>query len=347
MPPGNNELLGTNESTSNETIYPVPVAAGSCDVRIDVQVVSAVVAAQFPDLAGAPVRLFGAGWDNELYSVGPEWIFRFPKRAERVPWLRREIQIMAVAGSALGPAIPRFERSGTGSDLFPYPFVGYRRLAGIGADESPVTDLASLAADIGGLLSVLHRLDASEIPATPDAWEREPWSDLRADLAEQADLIRPLLAPDLLARARPYLAGEVAEPPQDGPCRFIHNDICPDHLLVDPATGRLTGLIDFTDAMNGEVVLDFVGLIGIGGYDFISQAAASYDLPLGAGFEAKLRWLARTLTLTWLADATRDDPHNLGKHLTWVERAFRDWRPGTDPGNDRAAEGVSAGSIGG
>jgi aminoglycoside phosphotransferase (APT) family kinase protein len=302
----------------------VAVAEGSCDVRIDAGVVSAVVAAQFPDLAGAPVRLFGAGWDNEIYSAGPEWIFRFPKRAERVPWLSREIQIMAVVGDALGTAIPRFERSGTGSGLFPYPFVGYRRLAGVAADQSPVSNLAGLAADIGGLLGVLHRIDASEIPATPEAWERAPWSELRADLTAQADLIAPLLAPDLLARAGPYLAGEVAEPPQDGPRRFIHNDICPDHLLVDPATGRLTGLIDFGDAMNGEAVLDFAGLIGIGGYDFISQAAASYTLPLGAGFEAKLRWLARTLTLTWLADAARDNPHDLGKHLTWIERAFRD-----------------------
>jgi hypothetical protein len=31
------------------------------------------------------------------------------------------------------------------------------------------------------------------------------------------------------------------------------------------ASGRLTGLIDFTDAMVGEVVHDFAGLIGIGG----------------------------------------------------------------------------------
>lgn len=302
--------------------YPVPVGQGSCDVLIDVQVVSAVVAAQFPEFAGAPVRLFGGGWDNELYSVGAEWIFRFPKRAERVPWLTREIQIMAVAGPALGAAVPRFEHVGAASDLFPYPFVGYRRLSGVGADQSPVIDLAGLGADIGRLLSLLHRIDARDIQQTPEAWEHAPWSDLRAELTAEADLIRPLLAPDLLAKAKPYLAGEVAEPRQDGPSRFIHNDICPDHLLVNPGTGRLTGLIDFTDAMTGEVVLDFAGLIGLGGYDFVRQVTASYDLPLNAGFDAKLGWLARILTLTWLADAARDDPDNIGKHLTWVERAF-------------------------
>ena len=300
------------------------VSERSSDVRLDAWVVSGVVAAQFPELAGAPVRLFGAGWDNELYSVGAEWIFRFPKRAKRVPWLIREIQIMAVVGRVLGDIMPRFEHIGEASDLFPYPFVGYRRLFGIGADQSAAADLRGLSADLGRLLSLLHGIDAGDIPPTPDAWEHEPWSHLRTDLVAHADIVRPLLAPDVRAKAGPYLAGEIGEPPQDGPCRFIHNDICPDHLLVDPATGRLTGLIDFTDAMTGEVVLDFVGLIGIGDYEFIRQVAANYDLPLGAGFDAKLGWLARTLTLTWLGEAADDDPVNIPKHLNWVERAFRD-----------------------
>jgi hypothetical protein len=69
-------------------------------------------------------------------------------------------------------------------------------------------------------------------------------------------------------------------------------------------------------------VLDFVGLIGVGGYDFIAAAAASYDLPLGAGFWPKLNWLARTLTLSWLADAASNTPADVGKHVTGVTRAF-------------------------
>lgn len=100
-------------------------------------------------------------------------------------------------------------------------------------------------------------------------------------------------------------------PAQDGPQRFIHNDVCPDHLIVNARTGRLVGLIDFTDAMVGEVVLDFVGLIGIGGYEFISQVVSCYDLPAGNDFRSKLEWLARTLTLTWLAEAADHDPGDI------------------------------------
>lgn len=292
---------------------------------------SGLVAAQFPDLGGQAVSRLGCGWDHEVFCIGGEWIFRFPRRAERVPWLVREIQITVLvaetldASGAVGPApaaIPVFERIGSPCDAFPYLFVGYRRVPGVGADLVCAPDAGGLAADIGGLLSALHRVDPSRVPPTPDGWEHEPWSELRTELAVVASLIRPLLGPDLLAEAEPYLAGEVSEPPQDGPERFIHYDICPDHLIVDADTGRLNGLIDFTDAMVGDPVHDFVGLIGLGGYGFINRVAEAYDLPLGDGFGAKLEWLCRVLALTWLADAAADDPASIGKLLSWVGCAF-------------------------
>ena len=283
---------------------------------------SGLVDAQFPDLARRTVTRYGSGWDHELFCVGGKWIFRFPRRAERVPWLAREIQITAIAAETLGTAVPVFERVGEPCEAFPYLFVGYRLVPGVGADLACARDLAGLAADIGAVLAALHRVDPSRVPPTPDGWEREPWSELRTELAAVADLVRPLLGPDLLAQAEPYLAGRAAEPPQDGPRRFIHNDICPDHLIVDAGTGRLNGLIDFTDAMVGDPALDFAGLIGLGGYRFIDRVVAGYDLPLADGFGAKLEWLSRVLTLTWLAEAAAYDPAGVGKLLSWVIRAF-------------------------
>ncbi|HXW46106.1 MAG TPA: aminoglycoside phosphotransferase family protein [Streptosporangiaceae bacterium] len=298
----------------------------SSDVSLDAGLVSELVAAQFGALAGTPVRSFGSGWDHDLFSVGPEWIFRFPKRADRVPWLLREIEILSVAGSRLGSLVPRFELIGAPSGRFRYPFVGYRRLPGIGADQVPASGpagLAALAADVGRLLTALHRIDPGLMPPAPAASDRGSWSaQVRADLAAAADAVRPLLRPDVRARAEPYLAGEVPEPPAAGPQRFLHNDLGPEHLLVDPLTGRLTGVIDFTDAMVGEAVHDFAGLIGIGGYDFIRRVTDCYDLALAESFWAKLEWLCRTLTLTWLAEAAAGDAAAIPMHQSWVVLAF-------------------------
>jgi aminoglycoside phosphotransferase (APT) family kinase protein len=290
--------------------------------HLDERVVAGLVASQFPDLAGAPVSRLGAGWDHELFAVGAEWILRFPRRQERVAWLLRERAVVALAAQAAGGMVPVFELAGKPAPQFPAPFVGYRRLPGVGAGQAGRGDLAGLAAGIGTLLGALHRIDPDRVPPTPDGWESEPWDGLRTELSAAAGLARPLLSPGLRQRAGPYLDGLVPAPPQDGQRRFVHNDICPDHVLVDPGTGLLTGLIDFTDAMVGDPVLDFAGLIGIGGYPFIGQVTRHYGLPLSAGFRGKLEWLSRMLTLTWLADAAATDPAAVPSRLSWVAHAF-------------------------
>lgn len=203
-----------------------------------------------------------SGWDHELLAVGQEWVFRFPRREDRVVWLMREREILEVVGETLKRRVPRFELIGRASPAFPYPFVGYRRIAGVEAARYGTHEVPTLARDVGTLLSELHRVDPHRIPPTPDAWEQETWATLRGDL------------------------------------------------------------VDFTDAMVGDPVLDMAGLIGIDGYRFIDEVLAHYGLALGDDYGAKLRWVTRTLTLTWLADATRHAPDALAKHLRRVARAF-------------------------
>lgn len=291
------------------------------DRYLDAELVARLIADQFPDSSQHAVELLGIGWDNELYSVDDQWVFRFPRRAECVPWLTREIQIMAIVSEEFGAMVPRFERLGQPSMSFPYPFVGYRYLAGVGVDQAGCVDLDTLARDIASLLTRVHRIDLGAIPPTPAGWEQERWADLGGELAAVADTVRPLLGEDLRVRAEPYLVGAVPAPDQRGPRRFVHNDICPDHLLVD-GHGRLAGLIDFTDAMAGDPVVDFVGLVGVAGRAFVHQVAASYELFLDDAFEAKLTWLSRVLTLSWIADAVAQDADSVAKHLLWVRRAF-------------------------
>jgi hypothetical protein len=215
----------------------------SSDRPLDEQVVAGLIAAQFPDLAGQPASRLPAGWDNELFRAGSEWILRFPRRADKVARLARESTIMAVVAETLAPRVPVFERIGQPSATFPYP-------------------------------------------------------------------------------VRPTWPGRCRGRPRTARSGSVHNVICAEHLIADPATGRLARLIDFTDDMAGDPVLDFVGLITVGGYGFVSQVVASYDLPLGDGFRARLEWLSRMRTLTWLADAADHDPGSVPAHLSLVARAF-------------------------
>lgn len=78
---------------------------------------------QFPGFAAQAVEYLHEGWDNSAFLVNGDWIFRFPKRRERQPWLESEIKALRwVSGQALPVArrplvrlAPRFVRRGSRS----------------------------------------------------------------------------------------------------------------------------------------------------------------------------------------------------------------------------------------
>ncbi len=294
------------------------------DRDLDEPLAERVISEQFPDLAELPVRRWDEGWDNEVYLVGDDWVFRFPKRAGTVEWLERERQILELVARATDVAVPRFERFGQPSDAFPYPYVGYRRVPGSPADEVVLDDYGALAGDLGRALSEIHAIDTKLVPPTPSDWENEDPEAVLHELVKDAEWVRPYLRGAIADAAEPYLRGEVRRPLFDGERRFLHNDIGPDHVLVTP-DGRLSGIIDFADAMVGDPVADFIGLVCVGGYAFVEDVVALYEHPLDDTFWDRLRWSSHVLYLRWLVDADDlDDEEDIAKHLRWVERAFAD-----------------------
>jgi len=55
---------------------------------VDEALARGLLAEQFPELAQLPIVLLGSGWDNTVYAVGGDWVFRFPRREVVLPGLR-------------------------------------------------------------------------------------------------------------------------------------------------------------------------------------------------------------------------------------------------------------------
>jgi len=292
--------------------------------ELDPDRVVVAIADQFPALAGLPVTRLGAGDDHEAFGVGDEWVVRVARRAEQAAWLAREREILTLAREALGSAAPRIELVGRPSQALPFPFAGHRRLVGIGADALARGPSVELAGDLGRALRSLHRIDPARVPPAPGPALLYRPERVAAEIVDAAGRIAPLLDPELCRRAEPYLTGARPVPPRDAPRRFIHNDMSPEHVIVDRRRGRLVGLIDFADATVGDPVIDFVGLIGLGGWPFIARVVAHYDLALGAGWADRLSWLVRVLTLRWLAIVAVRDPARVPVHREWVRHALAD-----------------------
>src|SRR4051812_37237619 len=117
-------------------------APWSCDRPLDADRVQALLSSGFPDLAGKPVRYFDEGWDSQLFVVGADLLFRFPKRAECERDLVGETALLPALARQLAPLrVPRFDYVGAAGPLFPYRFAGYAMLPGVQASTVAVEDM--------------------------------------------------------------------------------------------------------------------------------------------------------------------------------------------------------------
>jgi aminoglycoside phosphotransferase (APT) family kinase protein len=116
-------------------------------------------------------------------------------------------------------------------------------------------------------------------------------------------------------------ATSLTPPAFEGLLRFIHHDLSPEHLLVDPTTGRLTGILDWTDAILGDPVRDFVTLVTWRGWEFTEDVLRSYSHSVDRAFRERLDFMARLLSLMWLAYA-HEQRSEVAKHIEWVRNAY-------------------------
>ncbi len=304
---------------------------GRADRPLDAARVRRVLSAQFPDLAGAEPVFAGSGWDNDVYRAAG-WMFRFPRRKEVADLFDRECRVQELVAARLagGPlAVQRYKRMGTPGPDFPYPFLGYEPLAGVAADAIPAPrlDEDALAEALGRTLARLHTADPQPYQAAGVPTYDESPAVWAAGLAKRADAVASLLPDDLRDRAGGLLRGELEAPPP-GPSVVAHADVCPDHLLVDPETGRPTAIIDFGDLGLADPAVDFLACHHAFSSGFLERVLAAYDAPRDAGLEARIDFCSVVGALSWVDDCARieaarpDRPTDMPKHLRWVRNAL-------------------------
>jgi aminoglycoside phosphotransferase (APT) family kinase protein len=282
----------------------------------------AILERRFPDVRLDGLRHLGSGWEFDAYLSPGGWVFRLPRRPEGARELAREPPVLDLVRPVLAPdvAVPRPELFAHPGPDFPYPVVGHRLVEGVGADHPDVPEHPALPAQLGATLGRLHAVSTDRardagVDVDPDgvrAWDRE-----------MREVLDELRGTSPVADAALNRLPDEEEVPADyaGPLRFIHNDLCPDHVLVRRDTGELSGLIDWTDAALADPALDFVFPVTWRGWGFTEDLLASYGPTLDGGFVPRLRHLARVLSLVWLHEALERGVDER-KHLGWVENAF-------------------------
>jgi aminoglycoside phosphotransferase (APT) family kinase protein len=229
----------------------------SAEVVVDAGLASRLIAGQFPDLDLGSLSLLGEGWDNTVWLVDEQWVFRFPRREIAVPAVERQLAVLPELSPLVPLPIPRPIFSGLPDEGYPWPFFGTaflpgRELAGAGLDAAA---RAGLARPLGGFLRALHAAEvpgAGALPVDPfgrtDTARRVPRARSRlAEIAELGLWEAPEELDDL------FDSGLQLPPPRR--LAVVHGDLHFRHLLVD-GDGSPTAVIDWDDLCRADPSID-------------------------------------------------------------------------------------------
>lgn len=191
-------------------------------------------------LRAGSVRELGAGLDHAAYVVDDELVVRLVRGDGDRSRVTHEARLLTAVAAAVPVPVPEpvvvdGERG----------CLAYRRLRG-----TPVLGLAglpdhavALGATLGRFLAALHGVPGSaRLADVDDAPLREWLAEARAAYPR----VRTHVPRRHRAGVEAFLA---AEPPAAGGTPVLaHNDLGTEHVLVDPSTWEVTGILDWGDA---------------------------------------------------------------------------------------------------
>lgn len=259
--------------------------------------VAELVSTQFPKFSPVEASYLGEGCDSVAFVVNRHYVFRFPKRDDVEEQLLREMPLMDALAPRLPIAIPRYEFFGQPSASFSRHFGGYPLIDGTPAIhlDLPGVRLVALAPVIGIALSGLHGWDVANatgrgVPVTDiDAVIDEARSEALADF----DLMAPHAPGAPLGRWHTYLQVRPPRPARQASPVVVHADLAAEHVLCDPRSHTVTGIIDWSEIAIADAALDFAGMYHWGGSGFVEAILSSYTgPPLEPEAKERARYLA-------------------------------------------------------
>src|SRR5215472_1085999 len=242
------------------------------------------VRAGVPGFQVRSIVRIGEGVDNLAYEVNGELVVRFSKEsdpARRAELINAEAGLLAAVADISPLPVPQ--------PLFTDPDRGclaYAKLPGVPLLDLPLPQrlarAPAAAAALGRFLAALHAAPAGQTAQLVDH-DEEPMAEWRDEAAiNYAAVIRAIPA-DRRKAVESFLA---ASPPASGDVLvFSHNDLGIEHVLVAPATGAITGIIDWSDAALTDPAYDF----GLLCRDLGPAALATALIAYRAGDTAALR----------------------------------------------------------
>ncbi|WP_298322795.1 aminoglycoside phosphotransferase family protein [Haloactinopolyspora sp.] len=287
------------------------------DARHDLSDLRDLLARHLPDRPVRSIVQLGRGSDNVVYDVDDDLIVRCrieaadPQRSETI---RAEATLLHTVArwSTLPVPEPVFVDVDAGA-------LAYRKVPGVALSTYTVTDARRLGTALGEFLGALHDvpLDAVAGLVARDDYPLSAWlDDARRDYGQ----IRSHLPAELRSPIEDFLAH--TPPTQPDVAVFCHNDLGAEHIMVDAATGAITGVIDWTDAALTDPMRDLALVFRDLGPPVLTPTLEAYSRDVGAEDQQRLAFYARCSVLEDIAYGLRTGVRAYAEagiaHLRWT-----------------------------
>lgn len=242
-------------------------------------------------------RKIVTGWEYDILDVNNKFIFRFPRYRGSWPRLLKEASLLASISDSLQIETPRYEFVWKGSKAYPKRFGAYRKIPGTPCtfDNFRKRWSARLGKDLGRFLTELHSLarnySTKKIPEfSPHKWAESS----RRYLLGVRKYAYPSLTDKQKIQCERLWSMLLRDIENSGfNPSLIHGDLTDGNIPIDGLTGRLTGVVDWGDALYADPAFDFVGAYEIS-KSLCSRALEAYRLPK-SGFARRIQLYALSI----------------------------------------------------
>ncbi len=225
------------------------------EVHTDAELAQRLLAAQFPQWAGLPVRrVLSFGTDNALYRLGDDLQVRLPRIGWAVGQVEKELEWLPRLAPHLPLRVPQPLALGQPGEGYPYPWGVYRWLPGRMLSLSEMAARPELAGQLAEFVLALRKCDQTDAPRAeiPSTDLRQLDPHVRASIEDSAELLDTAMQEQIAALwdNAMHLPGWT-----DAPI-WVHGDLHSNNLLWDGE--RLTAVLDFASLELNDPAVDLM-----------------------------------------------------------------------------------------
>lgn len=218
------------------------------DINLTDDFVQSIFEKQFPELTPVKINCIAEGWDNKIFFVNDQFIFKFPHRKTAALIIEQEHTVLSHLQGLVGLKIPNPIYTGKSTDDYPYNFYGYQMIKGesvCNTDLSVTTRNLSVT-KLAEFLKRLHSMDetkARTMGAVDSVFDRTDINKVMKYLMKGVEKINTRNIPSINLTVLNEEMKTVASVQLPKAKVLVHGDLYCRHLMFDH--NDLVGIIDW------------------------------------------------------------------------------------------------------